>query len=164
MAARVRPPGFYRASVLMLGAVGFSALLTWIVRTSTGHATYAGAYLLNGSHQGIGNQHGPEHSISELCADLRVSGDTTWVIVGRAGYKSGTQFSKGGSNSGWPRGATPMFKDDVCVDRIPSGVTCPGRIFADSCHNQKRWAPCPPWTFDQVPYHLLVAPDRAEDG
>src|ERR1700730_8762280 len=40
MAARFRAPGFYRAGVLMLGAVGFSVLLTWLVRTSTGHTTY----------------------------------------------------------------------------------------------------------------------------
>src|SRR5437667_5593835 len=40
MAARVRAPGFYRASVLMAVGVGLSALLTWIVRLSYGHATY----------------------------------------------------------------------------------------------------------------------------
>jgi cytochrome c oxidase subunit 1 len=40
MAARVRAPGFYRASVLMLLGVLFSAGLTWVVRSSTGHTTF----------------------------------------------------------------------------------------------------------------------------
>src|SRR5438445_4654027 len=40
MAAKVRAPGFYRAGVLMAVGVGLSALLTWIVRRSYGHATY----------------------------------------------------------------------------------------------------------------------------
>src|SRR5277367_6225476 len=40
MAAKLRAPGFYRAAWLMVGAVGFSTLLTWLVRTSTGHASY----------------------------------------------------------------------------------------------------------------------------
>ncbi|MDX6570445.1 MAG: cytochrome c oxidase subunit, partial [Gaiellales bacterium] len=40
MAARLRAPGFYRASVMMLGGVLFSAALTWIVRVSTGHSTF----------------------------------------------------------------------------------------------------------------------------
>src|SRR3984893_7407896 len=40
MAAKLRAPGFYRAAVLMLGGVAFSALLTWLVRMSTGHTTY----------------------------------------------------------------------------------------------------------------------------
>src|ERR1700730_6401014 len=40
MAARVRAPGFYRASVLMVGGVLFSAALTWLVRMSTGHSTF----------------------------------------------------------------------------------------------------------------------------
>ena len=37
MAARFRAPGFYRAAVMMLGGVLFSAALTWIVRMATGH-------------------------------------------------------------------------------------------------------------------------------
>src|SRR5450631_1402823 len=40
MAAKVRAPGFYRAAVLMIIGVLFSAALTWIVRMSTGHATF----------------------------------------------------------------------------------------------------------------------------
>ena len=40
MAARVRAPGFYRASVLMLLGVLFSAGLTWVVRASTAHTTF----------------------------------------------------------------------------------------------------------------------------
>src|SRR5256884_2052400 len=40
MAARVRAPGFYRACVLMLLGVLFSAGLTWVVRSSTGHTTF----------------------------------------------------------------------------------------------------------------------------
>jgi hypothetical protein len=40
MVAKVRAPGFYRAGVLMLLGVGFSAFLTWIVRMSTGHTTF----------------------------------------------------------------------------------------------------------------------------
>src|SRR5437016_596563 len=40
MAARLRAPGFYRAGVLMLLGVLFSAGLTWVVRSSTGHTTY----------------------------------------------------------------------------------------------------------------------------
>src|SRR2546430_3259725 len=40
MAARVRAPGFYRASGLMLLGVLFSAGLTWVVRASTGHTTF----------------------------------------------------------------------------------------------------------------------------
>ncbi|MEA2314585.1 MAG: cytochrome c oxidase subunit, partial [Solirubrobacteraceae bacterium] len=40
MAARLRAPGFYRAGVMMLGGVGFAALLSWLVRVSTGHGTY----------------------------------------------------------------------------------------------------------------------------
>src|SRR5947209_11975694 len=40
MAARLRAPGFYRAGALMLVGVLFAAGLTWIVRMSTGHATF----------------------------------------------------------------------------------------------------------------------------
>src|SRR5438876_3457061 len=40
MAARVRAPGFYRASVLMVLGVALSAGLTWVVRMSTGHSTF----------------------------------------------------------------------------------------------------------------------------
>jgi cytochrome c oxidase subunit I len=40
MAARFRAPGFYRASVLMALGVAFAAGLTWVVRMSTGHATF----------------------------------------------------------------------------------------------------------------------------
>src|SRR5437667_5149493 len=40
MAARVRAPGFYRASVLMVLGVALSAGLTWLVRMSTGHTTF----------------------------------------------------------------------------------------------------------------------------
>src|ERR1700726_3476826 len=40
MAAKLRAPGFYRAGVMMVGAVGFATLLTWIVRASTGHTTF----------------------------------------------------------------------------------------------------------------------------
>ncbi len=40
MAAKVRAPGFYRAGMMMVGAVGFATLLTWLVRMSTGHSTF----------------------------------------------------------------------------------------------------------------------------
>ena len=40
MAARMRAPGFYRAGMLMAGAVAFSFFLTWVVRASTGHTTF----------------------------------------------------------------------------------------------------------------------------
>src|SRR5436305_926334 len=40
MAARLRAPGFYRAGLLMVVGVLFSACLTWIVRMSTGHTTF----------------------------------------------------------------------------------------------------------------------------
>ncbi len=40
MAARIKAPGFYRASVMMVLAVAFAAALTWIVRSSTGHSTF----------------------------------------------------------------------------------------------------------------------------
>src|ERR1700758_2151179 len=40
MAARVRAPGFYRAAVLMVGAVAFAVFLTGVVRASTGHTTF----------------------------------------------------------------------------------------------------------------------------
>jgi len=41
MAARLRGPGFYRAAWMMALGVGFSTLLTWLVRMSYGHSTYA---------------------------------------------------------------------------------------------------------------------------
>jgi len=40
MAARVRAPGFYRAGVMMIGGVAVATLITWLVRMSTGHATF----------------------------------------------------------------------------------------------------------------------------
>src|SRR5213080_4982183 len=40
MAARLRAPGFYRAGWMMVAAVAFATFLTWIVRMSTGHATF----------------------------------------------------------------------------------------------------------------------------
>jgi cytochrome c oxidase subunit 1 len=40
MAARVRAPGFSRASALMVVGLLFAALLTWAVRASYGHSTY----------------------------------------------------------------------------------------------------------------------------
>src|SRR6202790_4442065 len=39
-AAKFRAPGFYRASVLMLLGIAFSAALTWLVRASTRHGTF----------------------------------------------------------------------------------------------------------------------------
>ena len=39
MAAKLRGPGFYRAGWMMVIAVGFATLITWLVRMSTGHAT-----------------------------------------------------------------------------------------------------------------------------
>jgi cytochrome c oxidase subunit I len=38
--AKLRAPGFYRAFLAAALAVMFSAALTWVVRTATGHATY----------------------------------------------------------------------------------------------------------------------------
>ena len=40
MAARLRAPGFYRAGLAVVLGVLFAAALTWIVRSSTGHATF----------------------------------------------------------------------------------------------------------------------------
>src|SRR5437016_8716206 len=40
MAARLRAPGFYRATWMMAAAGGFATLLTWLVRMSTGHSTF----------------------------------------------------------------------------------------------------------------------------
>ena len=40
MAARIKAPGYYRALLLMVVAVLFSAGITWVVRSSTGHSTY----------------------------------------------------------------------------------------------------------------------------
>jgi cytochrome c oxidase subunit 1 len=40
MAAKLRAPGFYRATMATLLGVAFSAAITWIVRASTGHATF----------------------------------------------------------------------------------------------------------------------------
>ena len=40
MAAKFRAPGFYRASWLMVLGVAFATALTWLVRMSTGHATF----------------------------------------------------------------------------------------------------------------------------
>ena len=40
MLARLRAPGFYRAGVLMALGVAFATGLTWVVRMSTGHATF----------------------------------------------------------------------------------------------------------------------------
>jgi cytochrome c oxidase subunit 1 len=40
MAARLRAPGFYRAGMATVLGVAFSAAITWIVRASTGHATF----------------------------------------------------------------------------------------------------------------------------
>src|ERR1700676_1098673 len=39
-AAKFRAPGFYRASVMMVGGVAFSVALTWLGRMSTGHTTF----------------------------------------------------------------------------------------------------------------------------
>jgi cytochrome c oxidase subunit 1 len=41
MAAKLRAPGFYRAGWMMLVGVAFSVFLTWVVRMSYGHASYA---------------------------------------------------------------------------------------------------------------------------
>ena len=38
--AKLRAPGFYRAFLAAALAVAFSAALTWVVRTATGHPTY----------------------------------------------------------------------------------------------------------------------------
>jgi cytochrome c oxidase subunit 1 len=40
MAARLRAPGFYRAFLSAALAIAFATALTWVVRVSTGHATY----------------------------------------------------------------------------------------------------------------------------
>ena len=46
MAAKLRAPGFYRASWMMALGVAFSLGLTWIVRMSTGHTTFT--HFING--------------------------------------------------------------------------------------------------------------------
>jgi cytochrome c oxidase subunit I len=40
LGAKLRGPGFYRAAWMMVLGVAFSAGLTWLVRSSTGHATF----------------------------------------------------------------------------------------------------------------------------
>ncbi|MCW3056046.1 MAG: ctaD, partial [Solirubrobacterales bacterium] len=40
MAVKLRAPGFYRAGVMMVGAVAFATGITWVVRMSTGHSTF----------------------------------------------------------------------------------------------------------------------------
>ncbi len=40
MVVRLKAPGFYRAGLFFVVGIGFSMLLTWIVRAATGHATY----------------------------------------------------------------------------------------------------------------------------
>jgi cytochrome c oxidase subunit 1 len=40
LGAKLRAPGFYRAAWLMVLGVAFATGLTWLVRMSTGHATY----------------------------------------------------------------------------------------------------------------------------
>ena len=40
MAARLRAPGFYRAGLGALLGVGFAALVTWLIRASSGHRAY----------------------------------------------------------------------------------------------------------------------------
>src|SRR2546427_6003085 len=39
-AAKLRAPGFYRAAWMMVLGVAFAVFLTWVVRASTGHATF----------------------------------------------------------------------------------------------------------------------------
>ena len=46
MAAKLRAPGFYRASWLMVFGVAFAFGLTWLVRMSTGHSTFR--HFING--------------------------------------------------------------------------------------------------------------------
>ncbi len=48
MAARLRAPGFYRATLAALLGAAFSTALTWVVRASTGHATFT-HYLSGGA-------------------------------------------------------------------------------------------------------------------
>ena len=40
LGAKLRAPGFYRASWMMVLGVAFATGLTWIVRMSTGHTTF----------------------------------------------------------------------------------------------------------------------------
>ena len=40
MVARLRAPGFYRAFLGVALGIAFSAAITWVVRASTGHATF----------------------------------------------------------------------------------------------------------------------------
>jgi cytochrome c oxidase subunit I len=46
MVARLRAPGFYRAFLGVALGIAFSAAITWVVRASTGHATFT--HYLNG--------------------------------------------------------------------------------------------------------------------
>ena len=39
-AAKLRGPGFYRAAWMMALGVAFAFFLTWVIRASTGHATF----------------------------------------------------------------------------------------------------------------------------
>jgi len=48
----------------------------------------AGADDLYRRHERQGEKHCPAKRVSELCPGLRVGGDATWIVVGRAGDKA----------------------------------------------------------------------------
>ena len=52
------------------------------------------ADLLNGRHQRIRNEHGPEEAVAKLSADLRISTDSARIVAGSAGHESRPEHSQ----------------------------------------------------------------------
>src|SRR5450830_245467 len=56
------------------------------------HPLDSGTDHLNADHQGVGEQNRPQHVESELCASLRIGGNSAGIVVSRACDESWAKF------------------------------------------------------------------------
>ena len=60
-------------------------------QAASGHPSDLSADHLNGAHQRVGEQECPPEAVTELCARLRVGGDSAGIVVGSARDQPWTQ-------------------------------------------------------------------------
>src|SRR5271170_1649379 len=59
---------------------------------AAGNAAEAGTDHLDSYHQRVGHHHGPQQTIAELRAGLRISGNAARIIIGRTGNETGSEL------------------------------------------------------------------------
>jgi len=87
------------------------------------HRTDPGAHDLNGDHERIGQQDGPQHVEAELRTRLRIGGDTARVVVSCPGDESGSELRKPRIGLTIDLDVDFFRRSHVVFDPRPSGKT-----------------------------------------